>query len=80
MIRRLYEADRERVMELAGRNPSINLFIIGDVENFGFEQEFMELWGECESPDGPLKAVLLRFTAVTCLMRTAHLMQRVWRS
>ncbi|AIQ53120.1 GNAT family N-acetyltransferase [Paenibacillus sp. FSL R7-0331] len=61
MIRRLYEADRERVMELAGRNPSINLFIIGDVENFGFEQEFMELWGECDSPDGPLQAVLLRF-------------------
>ncbi|MNI35685.1 putative acetyltransferase [compost metagenome] len=61
MIRRLFEADRARVMELAGRDPAINLFIIGDVENFGFDQDFMELWGECESPDGPLTAVMLRF-------------------
>lgn len=61
MIRRLYEADRERLMELTSHNPSINLFIIGDVENFGFEQEFMELWGECDSADGPLRAVMLRF-------------------
>ncbi|KUP25081.1 GNAT family N-acetyltransferase [Paenibacillus sp. DMB5] len=61
MIRRLYETDRERLMELTGRKPSINLFIIGDVENFGFEQEFMELWGESDTLEGPLRAVMLRF-------------------
>ncbi|WP_054940910.1 GNAT family N-acetyltransferase [Paenibacillus ihuae] len=61
MIRKLHEADRTRLMELVGRNPAINLYIIGDVENFGFDQEFMELWGECDSPDGPLKAILLRY-------------------
>ncbi|CAH1192679.1 hypothetical protein PAECIP111892_01072 [Paenibacillus auburnensis] len=61
MIRKLHEADRTRLMELVGRNPAINLYIIGDVENFGFDQEFMELWGECDSAEGPLKAILLRY-------------------
>lgn len=61
MIRKLNEADREDLMELVGKNPAINLYIIGDVENFGFEQDFMELWGESDSVDGPLKAVILRF-------------------
>ncbi|MFM9281877.1 GNAT family N-acetyltransferase [Paenibacillus jiagnxiensis] len=61
MIRKLTEADRESVMQLAGREPSLNLFIIGDVENFGFERDFQELWGEFDAADGRLKAILLRY-------------------
>ncbi|MNC24284.1 putative acetyltransferase [compost metagenome] len=48
-------------MTLLGKDPALNLFIIGDVENFGFEQDFMELWGEFRGGDGRLAAVLLRF-------------------
>jgi predicted GNAT family acetyltransferase len=61
MIRKLTEADRESVMQLVGREPSLNLFIIGDVENFGFESDFQELWGEFDTADSRLKAVLLRY-------------------
>lgn len=60
MIRKLNESDREALMKLTGQEPAINLFIIGDVENFGFDQDFMELWGEFDSR-GELIAVLLRF-------------------
>lgn len=61
MIRKLNENDLQPLMELVGKNPAINLFIIGDVENFGFNQDFQELWGEYDSPGGPLKAVMLRY-------------------
>lgn len=61
MIRKLTEADRKPLMELICKEPALNLFIIGDVENFGFEQDFMELWGEVDSTNGQIKAVLLRF-------------------
>ncbi|MBW4080384.1 GNAT family N-acetyltransferase [Paenibacillus sp. S150] len=61
MIRKLGEADREPLMALLRKDPALNLYIIGDVENFGFEQDFMELWGEICGRDGRLKAVLLRF-------------------
>ncbi len=38
----------------------MNLFIIGDIEAFGYEQEFQELWGDFDE-NGRLRAVLLRF-------------------
>lgn len=61
MIRKLTEADREPLMALICKEPAINLFIIGDVENFGFEQDFMDLWGEFDTAERQIKAVLLRF-------------------
>ncbi|WP_187355440.1 GNAT family N-acetyltransferase [Paenibacillus tengchongensis] len=61
MIRKLAEADREAVLSFLGAEAALNLFLIGDVENYGFSQEFMEVWGETEGEDGPLKAVLLRY-------------------
>lgn len=61
MIRKLNEADREPLMKLLSKEPALNLFIIGDVENFGMQQDFMELWGEHDAQTGVLKAVLLRY-------------------
>lgn len=61
MIRKLTEDDQELLMALLRNEPALNLFIISDIENFGFEQDFMELWGEIDSSDGHIKAVLLRF-------------------
>ncbi|KWX70097.1 GNAT family N-acetyltransferase [Paenibacillus jilunlii] len=61
MIRKLGDADLGPLMTLVSKDPALNLFIIGDVENFGFEQEFMELWGDFREEDGQLIAVLLRF-------------------
>lgn len=60
MIRKLIENDRADVLGFLSKEPSINLFIIGDIEAFGFDEEFQELWGQF-SEDGELEGVLLRF-------------------
>lgn len=61
MIRKLTDDDRQALLAFLGQAPALNLFLIGDVENFGFQQDFQEIWGEFVSADGRLKAVLLRY-------------------
>ncbi|MGG3999795.1 GNAT family N-acetyltransferase [Anoxybacillus kestanbolensis] len=60
MIRKLNSADHHVVFSFLKYEPSLNLFIIGDIEAFGYEQEFQELWGDFDE-NGELRAVLLRF-------------------
>lgn len=60
MIRKLTVQDHKTVMDFLSEEPSINLFIIGDIEAFGYETDFQELWGEFHE-DGKLNAVLLRY-------------------
>ncbi|MCG3084185.1 GNAT family N-acetyltransferase [Anoxybacillus sp. LAT_35] len=60
MIRKLNSADHHVVFSFLKQEPSLNLFIIGDIEAFGYEQEFQELWGDFDE-NGELRAVLLRF-------------------
>jgi len=59
-IRSLGERDRAEVMRLLSPERTLNLFIIGDVENNGFEADFQELWGDFDA-GGRLRAVLLRY-------------------
>ncbi|HSQ87244.1 GNAT family N-acetyltransferase [Romboutsia sp.] len=61
MVRKLSEQDRKLVLEYVGNQPNINLFIIGDIEQFGFESDFQEVWGKFDN-QGNLKAILLRYT------------------
>lgn len=49
MIRKLTQNDYEEVMALVGKKPAENLFIIGDIEAYGYESEFQELWGKFEN-------------------------------
>lgn len=60
MIRKLASEDNDQVMDFLKDEPSINLFIIGDIEAYGYDTSFQELWGEF-TEDGTLKAVLLRY-------------------
>jgi uncharacterized protein len=60
MIRKLIQSDNDQVLDFLKKEPSINLFIIGDIEAFGFDSDFQELWGKFDE-DGEIKAVLLRF-------------------
>ncbi len=62
MIRRLQEADNEVCQQLISQKPAENLFIIGDIENFGYEQDFQKLWGDF-TKEGQLKAVLLKYSS-----------------
>nr|WP_239540975.1 GNAT family N-acetyltransferase [Pullulanibacillus pueri] len=40
--------------------PAENLFIIGDIEAYGFDQAFQEVWGDFDE-SGKLRGVLLRY-------------------
>lgn len=60
MIRRLSQNDHEQCFALLKLQPAENLFLIGDIEAFGYEQEFQKVWGEFNEK-GELIAVLLRY-------------------
>jgi predicted GNAT family acetyltransferase len=60
MIRLLKEADRWQTLELLIREPAFNLFLIGDIENYGMAAPFQQVWGDFDSR-GLLQAVLLRY-------------------
>lgn len=60
MIRKLTENDRAVVLDFLSVEPSINLFIIGDIEAYGFHEDFQTLWGQY-TEDGALEGVLLRY-------------------
>ncbi|WP_307190260.1 hypothetical protein [Geomicrobium sp. JCM 19039] len=60
MIRRLTQADHEECFALLKTKAAENLFIIGDIEAFGYEQDFQRLWGEWDER-GELIAVLLKY-------------------
>lgn len=59
MIRKLKKDDHESVIELIGHKPAENLFIIGDIEAFGYDSKFQEIWGQFQNDK--LIAVLLRY-------------------
>ncbi|RTQ95655.1 GNAT family N-acetyltransferase [Lysinibacillus telephonicus] len=60
MIRKPSKEDHELLMELVNKKAAENLFIIGDVEAFGYDAEFQTLWGQFNDL-GELIAVLLKF-------------------
>jgi predicted GNAT family acetyltransferase len=60
MIRQLSAADQAAMLACAGREPEMNLFIIGDVENNGVVSDVQRLWGEHDSA-GRLTAVLKQY-------------------
>jgi predicted GNAT family acetyltransferase len=60
VIRKLTDKDHHQVLAFLSEEPSINLFIIGDIEAFGYDSEFQEIWAEFDEMKN-IKAVLLRF-------------------
>ncbi len=60
MIRQLHNNDYDRCMELVKKQPAENLFIISDIEAFGFDQPFQQLWGDFDEK-GHLRAILLHY-------------------
>ncbi|WP_449622931.1 GNAT family N-acetyltransferase [Robertmurraya sp. Marseille-Q9965] len=60
MIRRLTSDDHEYCFELVNSQPAENLFIIGDIEAYGYDKDFQKVWGDFNA-DGDLIAVLLKY-------------------
>ncbi|MDV3428848.1 MAG: GNAT family N-acetyltransferase [Bacillota bacterium] len=59
MIKKLKEENKRELLEFVNKEKEINLFIIGDIENYGLEADFLDFYGEYENEK--LTAVLLRF-------------------
>ncbi|MFP4287281.1 MAG: GNAT family N-acetyltransferase [Candidatus Izemoplasmataceae bacterium] len=58
MIRKLTKQDEASVLDFLYEEPEINLYIIGDIKNFGFDQEDQAIYAEFK--DGDYYAVVSR--------------------
>ena len=63
MFRKLDTSDKDKLFKFLEKEKAYNLFILGDVENFGFETEMQELWAEFDGDE--YIAVLLRYKNFT---------------
>lgn len=59
LIRQLVAYDHDKVMDLVGKKPAENLFIIGDIEAYGYDSDFQRLFGEFK--EDQLIAILLDY-------------------
>ena len=60
MIIKLEEKHKEELLKLVLKEKELNLFIIGDIENYGFNEEFLEFWGDFNKNE-EITAVLMRY-------------------
>ena len=60
MIRMLEENDRTQTMDFVTEKPAENLFIIGDIEGYGFDSPIQKLWGDFNE-QGCMRGVLLKY-------------------
>lgn len=59
MIVKATKKDEKRLLDFANKAPAINLFIIGDIETYGFDNEFQEIW--FEEIEGKIEGIYLKF-------------------
>lgn len=58
-MRRAVEGDRARLLDYLRREPEVNLFIAGDIVNFGFNSPAVDYY--IQESDGAISAVLTRY-------------------
>lgn len=58
MIRKLIEDDRNEVLKYLYQSPSLNIFIIGDIEYFGFDKDFQTIYGQFDDEKNYLSVLL----------------------
>jgi predicted GNAT family acetyltransferase len=66
MIRQLVEDDRQLVLNYLEEEPAINLFLIGDIEIFGFDKDAQRVYGEFI--DNELRTVILNYKEVNVIV------------
>lgn len=60
MILKLEEKHRKQVIDFVSEEAEINLFFIGDIENYGFDNEIQDVWASFDASNN-IEAVLLRY-------------------
>ena len=58
MIVKLNNSYHSKVMEYLKREPEFNLFIIGDIERYGYDNYFLNIWADINKR-GNIEGVLL---------------------
>ncbi len=58
MIRKLTQKDQNQVLEYLYKESAYNIFIIGDIEAFGFDKEWQTLYGEFDESNEYLSVLL----------------------
>lgn len=59
MIKKASEADKQKLLDYANKKASENLFIVGDIESYGFDKEYQDVW--YEEIDGKIEAIYLKY-------------------
>lgn len=59
MLTKGTKEDRSRILQYCMSEPSINTFIIGDIETHGFETDFQEVWMQTQSDH--ITGIVLRY-------------------
>lgn len=60
MFRKYDEKDHLQLIEFLLEERAMNLFIIGDIENFGYNSDFQDIYGQFDT-NGEIEGVLLRY-------------------
>lgn len=60
MLRKCTKKDHEQLLEFLLEEKAINLFIIGDLENFGYHADFQDVYAQYDQK-GNMEGVLLRY-------------------
>lgn len=72
MIRKLTELDRQKVLDYLYESPSLNIFIIGDIESFGFESDFQIIYGQFDEMNNYLSVLLFYLENVVFYSHIDH--------
>jgi hypothetical protein len=59
MLNKATELERSRILDYCMAEPNINIFIIGDIEIYGFESDFQDVW--IQTIDGKTTGIILRY-------------------
>ncbi|MBI9013124.1 MAG: GNAT family N-acetyltransferase [Clostridiales bacterium] len=59
MLVKATELNREAILTYCNEEPSINLFIIGDIELYGFDTDFQEVW--IQEKESKILGVVLKY-------------------
>lgn len=59
MLIKATEQDKKMLLDYCNDEPSINLFIVGDIELYGFDSEFQDVWYQMDN--GEVKGIILKY-------------------
>lgn len=78
-MEKLKETDIEELKSYIGKEPEYNIFILGDIENFGLEGDMVEVFAD--KRDGEYDSIILRYQSsyIVYSQKENYDVKSVWR-